>query len=235
MATAKITLIGMYNFDNSLFDGMDLPEGIDKDTFIASLLLRDGEFEVLYPDFTFLKGAIAIWSNKWRHTFEKWLIAQAAEWNPIENYDRYEEFDDSHSKNLTSTSTESKTNSESQTSTGSASGSDTTNGSGSNEAQKSAYDSGSYQPDARNLTSNSNTATSSSSTNASSSTNGSHKIDGSVTDVETGSNKHTAHIHGNIGVTTSASMLKEFRDVNEWNLYDHMADLFKTELLIPIY
>lgn len=232
---AKITLVGMYNFDNSLFDGMVLPDGINKEEFVMSLLLRDGEFEVLYPDFTFLKGAIGIWSVKWQHTFEKWLIGQNADWNPIENYDRYEEFDDSHSRNTSTTSKETGSNTENQTSTGSASGTDSNSSNGSNEALKSAYDSMGYSPDAKNVSDNSMTATSSSNTSSSANSTGSHTTDGSVTDVETGSNKHTAHIHGNIGVTTSAAMLGEFYEISKWNLYDHMADLFKTELLIPIY
>ena len=232
---AKITLVGMYNFDNSLFDGMTLPEGINKEEFIMSLLIRDGEFEVLYPDFTFLKGAIAVWSHKWRHTFEKWLEGQEVTWNPIENYDRYEEFDDSHSRNTSTNSKETGSNTEKQTSTGHATGSDSNTTNGSNEALKSAYDSGSYQPDAQNIASQTMTATSSSNTGATNDVTGGHSTDGSAIGIETGSSKHTAHIHGNIGVTTSAAMLKEFYEISKWNLYDHMADLFKTELLIPIY
>ena len=56
-----------------------------------------------------------------------------------------------------------------------------------------------------------------------------------ASDKREGGSTHEAHIHGNIGVTTSAAMLKEFYGISEWNIYDHMADLFKTELLIPIY
>lgn len=41
--------------------------------------------------------------------------------------------------------------------------------------------------------------------------------------------------YGNIGVTTSQQMFKEEMSVAELNLYQHMIDLFKTELLIPIY
>ena len=232
---AKITLIGMYNFDNSLFDGMVLPDGINKEEFVASLLLRDGEFEVLYPDFTFLKGAIGIWSAKWRHTFEKWLEGQNAEWNPIENYDRYEEFDDVKGRDLTHTTTHKQTSNESSNASGTSYGSDTNNTSGTNEALKSAYDSGSYQPDAKTVAGANTSATSSSNTTSSGTTNGTVDNTGTDTDKETETNKHTAHIHGNIGVTTSAAMLGEFYEISKWNLYDHMADLFKTELLIPIY
>ena len=46
MSSAKLTLIGMYQWDDELFKDMILPEGIDKDLFIASLLNEKGEFEV---------------------------------------------------------------------------------------------------------------------------------------------------------------------------------------------
>ena len=208
---AKITLIGMYQYDNTLFDNMVLPEGIDKDTFVNSLLLRDGEFEVLYSDYDFLKSAIGLWSRKWQRTFERWLVGLAAEWNPIENYDRYEEWEDSRKEDGSSKST------------GTAKGKDDFTGSGSNEALKSAYDSASYSADAKNVTDNHNISNSESTTGAES------------TDKRDIDSTHKAHIHGNIGVTTSASMYSEYMKVSEWNLYDHMADLFKTELLVPIY
>ena len=208
---AKITLIGMYKFDNTLFDEMVLPEGIDKNTFVSSLILRDGEFEVLYSDFNFLKTAIGIWSRKWQHTFEKWLVGQNADWNPIENYDRYEEWKDTHSEEGSSTSK------------GTAKGKDDFKGDGTNEALKSAYDSAAYSPDAKTVAGNHNVSQTESETGA------------EASDKREGGSTHEAHIHGNIGVTTSAAMLKEFYGISEWNIYDHMADLFKTELLIPIY
>lgn len=45
----------------------------------------------------------------------------------------------------------------------------------------------------------------------------------------------TGRAYGNIGVTTSQQMLEAELSLQEWNLYQHMIDLFKTELLIPIY
>ena len=45
----------------------------------------------------------------------------------------------------------------------------------------------------------------------------------------------TGRAFGNIGVTTSQQMLEAELNLQEWNLYQHMIDLFKTELLIPIY
>lgn len=88
---AEITLIGMYNYDENLFDSLTLPTGIDKELFINTLLMSKGEFGVVYPDPTFLRNMIGVWGQKWNRTFTRWLEGTQAKWNPIENYDRYED------------------------------------------------------------------------------------------------------------------------------------------------
>lgn len=207
MATMKITLIGMYNIDNTLFDNMILPEDIDRETFINSLLTEAGEFEVLYANPDFMKFNIGTWSRKWQRTFEKWVQGLKAEWNPIENYDRYEEWEDNGNKNGTTHS----------------SGSDRTDvkGKGSNEDKVSAYDSSSYQP--KNMSESNSESGSTSTTSA------------DYSNTETSGNKHIGHIHGNIGVTQSSEMLANWFSISEWNIYSHMIDLFKSEMLIPVY
>lgn len=199
MATMTLTLIGMYNYDNTLFDLLTLPDGIDKELFVNSLLMKSGEFETLYPDVDFMKQFIKVWGDKWNHTFSEWLKGQNATWNPIENYDRYEDSEDKH------------------ISSGTSSGSDNFNSTGSNEAKVSAYDSSSYQPSGLNETGTQSNSTTNTSTSGS------------------GTDTHTSHIHGNIGVTQSADMLRNFYDIASWNLYDHMSDVFIMECLIPVY
>lgn len=199
MSTMNLTLIGMYNYDSTIFDDLTLPPEIDKQLFIDNLLIRSGEFELLYPDAGFLKPAINVWGRKWYPTFEKWIEGQKATWNPIENYDRYEESND-HTVS-------------------SGSGSDTTNvsGGGTNEHTVSAYDSSTYQPADKNE--NSSSSESSSNTNTS----------GEAT------KDFSSHIHGNIGVRDSADVLRNFYDIAEWNLLEHMADVFIREFMITTY
>lgn len=146
MSTMNLTLIGMYNYDEHLFDELTLPEGIDKQAFINNLLLRSGEFEVLYPSTDFMKSAIKLWGIKWRHTFEQWLVGQAATWNPIENYDRYEESTDH------------------DTSSGTGTDGTTVSGGGHTESKVSAFDSSTYQPGSYDETSSSSTSNSSTTT-----------------------------------------------------------------------
>lgn len=94
----RLTLIGLYNYDNKLFDGLTLPEGYNKDVFIESLLIEHGEKLVLYSDLDFMKYSIAAWGRKWSLELTRIAEALTAEYNPIWNYDRYEEWNDKGSK-----------------------------------------------------------------------------------------------------------------------------------------
>lgn len=112
MSQAKLTLIGLYNYDNTIFDLLSVPEGLTKDTLVNNILLRSSEFEVLYPDPDFMKSAIGDFSNAWQPTFERWVNALALEYNPLENYDRKEDWTDTrngHNSGTTSGRTNSTT------------------------------------------------------------------------------------------------------------------------------
>lgn len=339
MASAKLTLNGLYQWDSSLFSDLVLPEGIDKDLFIASLLLKGGEFEVLYPQPVFMKNSIKIWSMKWFRTFSEWLRGTKESWNPIYNYDRFEEYHGDAWKNYSSTTkadyTDSRTanledkrtadlteqrttdlkeertpNLEEKrtadlTDTRTADLKDEHTSSAkeltnfdnfdtttqldpsTSEHKVAAYDSSSYQPSTEDTVTNGtsvlahsgevthdntgddatthtgmditdHTGTEKTETTGTDTTahTGTDVLDtiGTDTMTHTGTDKnnrrgtlddtsgkeqntdiHDAHMYGNIGVTTSAAMLKEFYDISQWSLYDHICDVFVSELLIPVY
>lgn len=94
MATSKVTMIGMYNYDNTIFDGLTFPTGIDKSVAVEEILIRSGEFEVLYPNITFLKSMITHWGTKHYRTFEKWITVLSEDYDPLYNYDGHEEIRD---------------------------------------------------------------------------------------------------------------------------------------------
>lgn len=103
MSLAKITLWGMYqhgvDIQDDLFKNWDLPADMDADLLRDNILLKGAEFEVLYANFPFMQNAIKIWSDKHYHTFERWLKALAIDYNPLENYDRMEEWQDGSNRN----------------------------------------------------------------------------------------------------------------------------------------
>jgi len=103
MSLAKITLWGMYQHgvdtQDDLFKNWDLPADMDADLLKDNILLKGADFEVLYASFPFMQNAIKIWSDKHYHTFERWLKALAIDYNPLENYDRMEEWQDGSNRN----------------------------------------------------------------------------------------------------------------------------------------
>ena len=76
----------------SLFDNIQLPAGIDKNTLIDRILQECIPFEVACPEPEYLSYSIKTFFKIWYRTFEKWAKALAIEYNPLENYDRHEEF-----------------------------------------------------------------------------------------------------------------------------------------------
>lgn len=196
MSKAKITLLGFYQYNENLFDELVLPDGVDKDTLIDSILMRGAEYEVVYSDPGFMQRLIGSWSRQWLHVFEKWKEVTDTEFKPLENYDRYEDFSDTSQL----------------TGKGSTSGSDSANATG----QTSAYNSSGFT-NADNSISNATTRT----------------------DSNTESEEvkvHTAHIHGNIGVTTSSAMFREFYELmlQYGNIYNSIATVFLQSFVIPI-
>ena len=134
MSSAKFTLIGVEsyfsNMSQSVFDNLNLPEGIDKQTLVDNILLQGGEFEVLYANPDFLRSAIGTWGAREYATFKRWVDALAIEYAPLENYDRKENWTDTLDSDGTSRTT----------------GTNDTTSNGTIQNDVSAYDSSGYQP-----------------------------------------------------------------------------------------
>lgn len=217
MSSSKITLSSFYTWFNTaspqddLFKNLELPEGIDKDTLVGNILMTGGEFEVAYADPYFMQNLIGIWSKKWNRTFSKWIEALSIEYSPLENYDRTEEWEDDAKGTLNNTRTHNNQDKR------------TLNTSNTTTEEVSAYDSSSYQPSKKVTSGDTGTDT--------------VDYSGTIKDDGGSSNnaKHKGRIHGNVGVTTSQQMLQSELDLAQWNLYEHMTDIFLKEFVIGIY
>ena len=204
MSAATMTLIGLYNWDNTIFDKLNIPEALNKNTLVNNILLRSGEFEVMYADPDFMKDAIGMFSDTWQPTFERWVNALAIEYDPLENYDRKEDWSDTRNAYESGSSSSSTSGTTSST---------TTN-------KVSAYDAG----DALTTRDQAQTYGADGSSSSGSSSSSSHE-----------GAKHNGRVHGNIGVTTSQTMLLSELDLGYWNVYEKITDLFLTNFVIPVY
>ena len=86
----KTTLIGMYNYDQTIFASLTLPAGLEAGIAVDTILREKGEFPSLYTDPDFLKFAIGTWSKGNQMAFEHLAKVQKASYDPISNYDRTE-------------------------------------------------------------------------------------------------------------------------------------------------
>lgn len=110
--TGTLSYMGMYDYDNTLFDTFQLPAGVDKDNLIISLLSECAELEALYPSAPTFKKILGAWSANRLPSWERVKAAFEAEYSPIENTDRYEDITDTtdHTANGTEKWTDSSTN-----------------------------------------------------------------------------------------------------------------------------
>lgn len=243
MSSAKITTVGFYKYmnayNNDLFGLLNLPTGIDKDTLVNNIMLRGGEFEVVYSNPDFYKSAIGLWSNKHYRTFEKWINALNIDYNPLENYDRMEEWSDSGSRTNTGTVSDSGIRKNTGTQSTESSGKDNFKGSGNSTSSDeiSAYNSNSFQNDKKNTTNSSNSSETNTTANNTRTDNLSESNSNTRTDnlYEKTNSDRKGRAHGNIGVTTSQQMLQSELDIAKWNIYEQITDLFLSEFCIMVY
>lgn len=113
MSNITLSILGLYNFDDSIFSDMTVPEGVDKELAINSILTDCAELEILYPNPEFMKTMIKIWSAREMPIWTRIYNAEQVEYNPIENYDRQQT--DRETNNGTGTGTQTATSSGSQT------------------------------------------------------------------------------------------------------------------------
>ena len=91
-----LSIMGMYEYDDSLFDGLDVPtytdknnvvHVVDKSKVIQSILLNCAELEILYQNLDTMKLAIGVWSAAEQDTWKKMYATVMMEYNPLWNVD----------------------------------------------------------------------------------------------------------------------------------------------------
>ena len=98
MGLSYITLAGLnMAYENQhdgkdIFDDIILPDEIEKETLVNRIMFRCMEFSVMSADYDFVHAEILNFFSVHYNTFLKWITAVNLEYNPIENYNRTEEY-----------------------------------------------------------------------------------------------------------------------------------------------
>lgn len=251
--SANLSPLGLYQWDNTILDLLELPEQLDRDTLIDNLLMETAELEVRYPNPTVFKNLVGIWSNKCVNTWEKLYATTQYEYNPIENYDRRETASDDVIDHVTHSGTDSTTDNETHSGTDRSTdstahtGGDTTTGSSTKGHWIAGFNStGSGDNDGlvkqtRDEDSTSGAITYGNLLESSGSLTHGEAVYHAV-NLAHGENIHTTtekdhemRAHGNIGVTTTQEMIKQEREVDMFNLYDIIIADFKAKFCILVY
>ena len=229
MLRARLDLLGIYQYDNTVLDLLEVPEDedgnelIDKDTLKDNLLMDTAEMEIIYPDSSFLKLAIGSWSKKQVPIWSELYASTQFEYNPIWNVDGtvVEERDlagtdyrtDDHTTKRTHDDQIERTHDDTVTT----------------DVYTYGYNSSTAAPSDKSEAAHDGTIT--------------DAHTGTITDTDTGTINHdtsdtgsiTTTRTGNIGVTSTQSLIKEQRDVVQFNIMDYIINDFKNRFCLLVY
>lgn len=212
---ATMSILGLYEYDPTIFDGLTLPTAADitheadkvsdpfvpdKQAFIKWLCWQLAEVSLIYASAPVVKTMIGIWSEirlpVWKAVYNTLLY----KYNPIWNKDGkiVEEHD------LTITDDFNVRNMKTEH-----------DGSVANDV--TGYDSNTYSPNTRQVLDTADTQNGN--------TNNVHTDKGTLTRTE----------GGNIGVTMTQEMIRQQRDVVEFNLYDYILQDFKQQFCVMVW
>lgn len=252
---STLSIMGLYNYDNTIFDLMQFPDGFtaeQKKTVIDNILVDCAEFEFLYPAPEVAKGIIGIWSSKEKPYWTRIYKASQEEYNPIENYRRTEEEDTGNSLEEKHSGTD--TSRVSGSSSLSRTGSENTSGNSTVTDRESGTDTTTNKIvgyDSGTLVDHDSSSTTYGHTNTETS-NAFNTITHNTTDTNSGTSQndivhgekinHTGSVnrkllaYGNIGVTTSQEMLTQEMEVAKIiQVIPIIIESFKNRFCLLVY
>lgn len=200
-----LSIMGMYEYDNSIFDGLEVPSFtdpetntfhvLDKDVLIKNILLHCAELEIVYPSSDTMKMAIGVWAASELNSWTKLYATTMAAYNPIWNVDA----NISQKRNIDRDIDVS----------------DRVNISGNNTHSVQGFNSPAWAAAEKDDYSNNSTDT-------------------AHTDDVTGET-FTERRTGNIGVTATQDLIKKEREIADFSMIEYITMSFKKRFCILIY
>jgi hypothetical protein len=105
---ALLSILTLYNHDNSIFENFQIPQQIDKETTVNNLLMELAELEIIYTNPDMMKFAIGAWSKKELPIWQKLANTLNLDYNPLENLYRTEEYKDKETRDLSGSNNETR-------------------------------------------------------------------------------------------------------------------------------
>ena len=224
-------IVDLMIWDDTIFDLLVLPDGIDRDLTVNTILERVGKTPLAHPDPEHMKYYINVWSARRAPIWKKLLESTQFVYNPIHNYDRNEEITDTREETIDRT--QNRTTTGTVTDTGSTNVTGDVTGNVASKHDVSAENATDYQADTRDNEDTTSHNTQETAVQAQSDTQTGEDMTGKDTRSET--YKHTSYMFGNIGVTTTQQMIEAEREVVQFSVIEFIADDFKNEFCLSVY
>lgn len=234
---ATLDLIGLYNYNPKLLDELVLPEAIEdkRGDLVDNLLLETAELEVLYTDPTFMQKAIGIWSKKQSPIWDELYKTTQYEYNPIWNKDGkiVEERDLAATEDVTTNvDREDKLQDKN---TRNFEDKETRDVSDVSDRDVFGFNSSTAAPAEKNTVKGTGTDTFNHTGTDTVDHTGTQDIDTTVDRDTTDTGTITRTEQGNIGVTSTQSLIQEQREVVKFNILDYIINEFRDRFCLKVY
>lgn len=205
--TPRMTLNGLLSYNPALFDGLALPDELDKNTFVSNLLFDYGDSPVTYPNPDYMAKAIKIWSDSEQQNFKMLVKTMLEDYDPLSNNNYFEtrsfSYDENQNEKIESVQETTQTNT------------------GTDENTVSAYNSDTYQPDSKTdseFTGNLNNT-------------GNSDRDIVISKKE----NETKHYYGNSNKTFSELQESSLNMYTNNNIYNIIGKMFREKFLLYLF
>ena len=251
MVQATLSILGLYEYDESIFDGMKaalpIPSKIpnndvylpgialDADALVTELLAELSEFEFIYPNIDAAKKIITAWSNVNESRWQSLYNTLFFKYNPIWNKDGTITRTETETRNLNFTDTGTITNNGNGTETRNLTEVETPDTMETRTGQVAGYNTETLVNSEKNIAEFSGNITKTN--DGTFNNNATATTENNLTKTDTGTITRTCTDTetGNIGVTETQKMIEDQRNVVEFNLYSIIINDFKSRFCILVY
>lgn len=239
MAHGTISLLGLYQYDNTVLTQMQLPAALDRDNVLDNILMETAELEILWPDPVVLKNMIGIWSRRRVKIWEDLYNTTVLNYNPIWNKDANitESEDEDISRSLDTTETRNLSGSRNETRNLAGSRNETRNLADSLTHSVYGYNSSTAAPQASDAGTDTGTdniaLTDTGTDNIALTDTGTVKNAG--TSGETRGTTRTRVEQGNIGVTSTQQLIAEQRAIVDYTVTEKIIQDFKDQFCLLVW
>jgi hypothetical protein len=214
-----LSISGLYQYDQTIFDALHVPEALNKDALIASILIECAELEILLPDPVLLKQSLNYWSSTQLPIWQKLYDTTQFDYNPIWNKDG----------KITETRAGTRSDNE-------------TRALNKGELEQRDLHSTAHTDGVNQVTGfNSNTFQNADKVTSDGTGSDTGTVRRNGTDTGTisrggsDSEQITRTEQGNIGITTTQQMIEEERKVDQFDIYGYIVESFKSMYCIGVY